>query len=73
MLPLADVCSTQASALISLCRKCSVQGESKVRLSAADTIGILFLPRFFGDGRGERASFKNVERCKPAPCLPALT
>lgn len=31
MLPLADVCSTQASALISLCRKCSVQGESKVR------------------------------------------
>lgn len=31
MLPLADVCSTQASALISLCRKCSVQRESKVR------------------------------------------
>lgn len=30
MLPLADVCPTQASALISLCRKCSVQGESKV-------------------------------------------
>eukprot|EP00752_Nemacystus_decipiens_P007038 g6313.t1 len=32
MLPLADVCSTQASALINLCRKCSVQGESKGRL-----------------------------------------
>ncbi|CAM9888917.1 unnamed protein product [Ectocarpus sp. 4 AP-2014] len=32
MLPLADVCPTQASALISLCRKCSVQGESKGRL-----------------------------------------
>ncbi|CBN77360.1 expressed unknown protein [Ectocarpus siliculosus] len=32
MLPLADVCPTQASAMISLCRKCSVQGESKGRL-----------------------------------------
>lgn len=34
MLPLADACPTQASALINLCRKCTVQGENKVGLFA---------------------------------------
>lgn len=33
MLPLADACASLASALISLCRKCSAQGENKVTIS----------------------------------------
>lgn len=38
MLPLADVCPTQASALISLCRKCVARVENKGRLLALHAV-----------------------------------
>ncbi|CAM9274925.1 unnamed protein product [Laminaria digitata] len=38
MLPLADVCPTQASALVSLCRKCVARVENKGRLLALHAV-----------------------------------